>query len=281
MVSREELRTRLWPADTFVDFDHSLNAAVRRLRDAWRQWPKTRDFVETVARRGYCFLPPVSRMRPRLRLNFWFIRPGRPVCGGRLGGGGVAFGRTGWGLLLGRRGSVPSSPPPPIVERQVTANPTNIPSPKPRFRAMESTWHFPIARLLPAPDRYRETHPLALPKGSRPAGRLVPMERTSWRPWLPGPRRRLRCGRFTIGGSPRQLSQEGAKPGFADGPLIALLRGAPKSQELWLMRADENSRKIAATLAICFVLRCGLQAKANRIPARGVQAGNPGGRAPD
>jgi DNA-binding winged helix-turn-helix (wHTH) protein len=34
VVSREELRTHLWPADTFVDFDHSLNAAVRRLRDA-------------------------------------------------------------------------------------------------------------------------------------------------------------------------------------------------------------------------------------------------------
>ena len=34
VVSREELQTRLWPADTFVDFDHSLNAAVRRLRDA-------------------------------------------------------------------------------------------------------------------------------------------------------------------------------------------------------------------------------------------------------
>jgi len=36
VVSREELKRRLWPADTFVDFDHSLNAAIKRLRDALR-----------------------------------------------------------------------------------------------------------------------------------------------------------------------------------------------------------------------------------------------------
>ena len=37
VVTREELRSRLWPADTFVDFDHSLNAAIKRLRDASRR----------------------------------------------------------------------------------------------------------------------------------------------------------------------------------------------------------------------------------------------------
>jgi DNA-binding response OmpR family regulator len=36
VVTREELRGRLWPADTYVDFDHSLNAAVRRLHDSWK-----------------------------------------------------------------------------------------------------------------------------------------------------------------------------------------------------------------------------------------------------
>src|SRR3954463_5514677 len=60
VVTREELRNRLWPADTFVDFDHSLNAAIRRLRDALGDSAENPTFVETVARRGYRFLAPVS-----------------------------------------------------------------------------------------------------------------------------------------------------------------------------------------------------------------------------
>lgn len=60
VVSRDELRNRLWPADTFVDFDHSLNAAIRRLRDALGDSAENPTFVETVARRGYRFLAPVS-----------------------------------------------------------------------------------------------------------------------------------------------------------------------------------------------------------------------------
>jgi TolB-like protein/DNA-binding winged helix-turn-helix (wHTH) protein/tetratricopeptide (TPR) repeat protein len=60
VVSREELQKQLWPADTFVDFDHSLNAAIRRLRDALGDSAENPKFVETVARRGYRFLGPVS-----------------------------------------------------------------------------------------------------------------------------------------------------------------------------------------------------------------------------
>jgi TolB-like protein/DNA-binding winged helix-turn-helix (wHTH) protein len=56
LVSREELRCRLWPADTFVDFDHGLNAAVKRLRDALGDDPDSPRFVETVPRRGYRFI---------------------------------------------------------------------------------------------------------------------------------------------------------------------------------------------------------------------------------
>src|ERR1700694_2075286 len=51
LVTREELRSKLWPADTFVDFDHSLNAAIRRLRDALGDSADRPRFVETVARR--------------------------------------------------------------------------------------------------------------------------------------------------------------------------------------------------------------------------------------
>jgi DNA-binding winged helix-turn-helix (wHTH) protein/Tol biopolymer transport system component len=53
MVSREELRQRLWPGDTFVDFEHGLNAAVRRLRESLGDSADTPRYVETIPRRGY------------------------------------------------------------------------------------------------------------------------------------------------------------------------------------------------------------------------------------
>jgi cholera toxin transcriptional activator len=53
VVSREDLRARLWPADTFVDFDHSLNTAVNKLREALGDQASSPRFIETVARRGY------------------------------------------------------------------------------------------------------------------------------------------------------------------------------------------------------------------------------------
>ena len=60
LVTREELRSKLWPADTFVDFDHSLNAAIKRLRDALGESAERPIFVETVARRGYRFIGNVE-----------------------------------------------------------------------------------------------------------------------------------------------------------------------------------------------------------------------------
>ena len=61
VVTREELRNRLWPADTFVDVDHSLNAAIKRLRDALGESAETPVFVETLARRGYRFIGNIQR----------------------------------------------------------------------------------------------------------------------------------------------------------------------------------------------------------------------------
>ena len=60
LVTREELRSKLWPADTFVDFDHGLNAAVKRLRDVLGESADAPIFIETLARRGYRFVAPVS-----------------------------------------------------------------------------------------------------------------------------------------------------------------------------------------------------------------------------
>src|ERR1700746_646909 len=63
-VTREEVRTRRWAEGTYVDFDHSLNPAVRRLRDALADSAENPRFVETVARRGYRFLAPVNGPPP-------------------------------------------------------------------------------------------------------------------------------------------------------------------------------------------------------------------------
>src|SRR5262244_1715903 len=60
VVTREELRRKLWPSDTFVDFDHSLNAAIKRLRDVLGDAADTPIFIETLARRGYRFIAPID-----------------------------------------------------------------------------------------------------------------------------------------------------------------------------------------------------------------------------
>src|ERR1700676_4355961 len=60
LVSREELQKKLWPGDTFVDFEHSLNAAVKRLRAALNDSADQPRYIETLARRGYRFVAPVS-----------------------------------------------------------------------------------------------------------------------------------------------------------------------------------------------------------------------------
>ena len=61
LVTREELHRRLWPSDTFVDFEHGLNAAVKRLRGALGDSAESPQFVETLPRRGYRFVAPVER----------------------------------------------------------------------------------------------------------------------------------------------------------------------------------------------------------------------------
>ena len=60
VVTREDLQKRLWPNDTIVEFDHSINSAMRRLRDALGDTAEKPKYVETVARRGYRLLVAVE-----------------------------------------------------------------------------------------------------------------------------------------------------------------------------------------------------------------------------
>src|SRR5215831_10423356 len=64
VVTREELRQKLWASDTFVDFDHSLNTAINKVREALGDSAASPRFVETLARRGYRFIAPVQIPAP-------------------------------------------------------------------------------------------------------------------------------------------------------------------------------------------------------------------------
>ena len=60
VVTREELQQKLWASDTFVDFDHSLNTAINKVREALGDSASSPRYVETLARRGYRFIAPVQ-----------------------------------------------------------------------------------------------------------------------------------------------------------------------------------------------------------------------------
>ena len=78
VVTRDRIRERLWPAGTFVDFEHSLNAAVKRLRAALGDDAECPRFVETVPRRGYRFVACLTGEETRAR------RPPRAAGGAGL-----------------------------------------------------------------------------------------------------------------------------------------------------------------------------------------------------
>src|SRR6266852_3233055 len=60
VVTRDELRAQIWPDDTFVDFDNSLNTSVNKVREALADSADSPRFIETLPRRGYRFIAPVT-----------------------------------------------------------------------------------------------------------------------------------------------------------------------------------------------------------------------------
>lgn len=62
LLARSELKSRLWPADTYVDFDQGLNRAVAKLRDALDDPAEQPVYIQTIARKGYRFLAPVEKI---------------------------------------------------------------------------------------------------------------------------------------------------------------------------------------------------------------------------
>src|SRR5436305_1560767 len=62
VVTREEIRRKLWPPDTFVDFDQGLGASLRKLRQALGDDAETPRYIETIPKRGFRFVAPVERI---------------------------------------------------------------------------------------------------------------------------------------------------------------------------------------------------------------------------
>jgi cholera toxin transcriptional activator len=99
MVTREQLQQRLWPSDTFVDFDHSLNTAVNKLREALGDSAGNPRFVQTVARRGYRFIAPVELSEDEAS--------GRPDPAGEAGPAEKPGAASGQGAAMHRELEIP------------------------------------------------------------------------------------------------------------------------------------------------------------------------------
>src|SRR5438445_7207598 len=84
VVTREELRNQNWPADTFVDFDNSLNTAINKLREALGDSADNPRFIETLPRRGYRFIAPVTGVDGTTRGTATGVGAARPPRGRKI-----------------------------------------------------------------------------------------------------------------------------------------------------------------------------------------------------
>ena len=251
VVTRDELRNRLWPADTFVDFDHSLNAAIRRLRDALGDSAENPTFVETVARRGYRFLAPVSPTRTNGNLEIVASRdtesglrpkPRFPPLWAAAGAVAVILllGGIRLGLVLGQHH--PSvSPSSPIRVSQLTANPADdrvraaAISRDGKYLAFSDETGFYLRQIDTG-----ETHPVALPDA------LMAIAIS----WFPDSVHMVLAlttnGEWpslwkisAFGGNSRKLNDEGMFPAVSpDGKEVAFVTGRKTRQQVWLMDSD-------------------------------------------
>jgi DNA-binding winged helix-turn-helix (wHTH) protein len=252
MVSREELRSKLWPADTFVDFDHSLNAAIKRLRDALGESAETPIFVETVARRGYRFIAPVDGYSPPSaiaavpeRSTSSFLRPWVAIA--FLSALVIV-------VLLWTLWRYPSRRA-EVIERKLTTNSLE--------NSVTSAAISPDRKYLAYADnagiylkviRTGEAHPVPLPPNFSvrvddwfPDGSHLLVTRAEQ------PGKASLWGVSVFGGSPRQLADDASGGSLSpDGAHIAFRRGDLTydglwGREEWVMRSDGTDPvKVAA-----------------------------------
>ena len=267
LVTREELRDKLWPADTFVDFDHSLNAAIKRLRDALGESAERPIFVETIPRRGYRFIgnavvisPDISGRSTLDAENGFMPTLGLPKRAWHrwipnwrftiavLATIGVAGGTAAW-LLLRQK---PASALPkglPTLQR-LTTNPSqnrtiaSAISPEGKYLAYSDKGGVYLRLMTTG-----ELHVL-LPKISN-------VSSLTWFPdgsqllasWVTPPQKKQLWALSILGGSPRLMSDEGWAPSISpDGSQVVFLKSADFAEtghEIWVMRSNgADQRKL-------------------------------------
>jgi Tol biopolymer transport system component/DNA-binding winged helix-turn-helix (wHTH) protein len=257
VVTREELRTRLWPADTFVDFDRGLNAAIGRLREALGDSAENPRFVETLAKRGYRFIAPVAKAVPaNTEVAPTEVRPGDAPTDTQAHvakspywqGLAVAIASL-LAIVLGWWALRPRLPKPPLTERRLTANADDVPvtsgviSPDGRYLAYTDSTGFYLRQVDGG-----ETHAVPLPEG------FIALAES----WFPdsshlvvssaeSPNKSPGLWEISVmGGTPRMLSDEGSSASVSpDGSQIAFQKRSPTTREFWLMQANGGrARKV-------------------------------------
>src|SRR5712664_2845942 len=84
VVTRDELRAQIWPDDTFVDFDNSLNTSINKVREALADSADNPQFIETLPRRGYRFIAPVTGVDGTTRGTDTGVNAAAPTRGRKL-----------------------------------------------------------------------------------------------------------------------------------------------------------------------------------------------------
>ena len=262
VVTREQLCAALWPKDTFVDFEHGINTAVKKLRQALEDSAERPRFVETLPRTGYRFMIPVEWTNSRLGMSLLpnvvpiaqpetqvSSEPSPPKRGWKLK---VSLALAALGVIasafLVRRVMVGHSqePRPSFSQRRLTANPHDAPltsgviSPDGKYLAYSD----PTGLYLRQVDS-GETISVPLPK------ELDAMPES----WFPDSVH-LVVSHFddlekkppslwkvsVVGGTPRKLADTGLSARVSpDGSKIAFLKGQWDDEEIWLMDADKNT----------------------------------------
>jgi Tol biopolymer transport system component/DNA-binding winged helix-turn-helix (wHTH) protein len=260
LVSREELRKRLWAADTFVDFDHSLNTAIKRLRDALGDSADNPIFVETLSRRGYRFMAPLGGVANG-NWNGYATNNTAINNNGTVGTkAGAAIAVTGrwsarfiwWGAagLLATAGAVSAGwhaghhtvRPLQPREMRLTANSPDAP--------VEGGTISPDGKILLYTDKIG-LHVKDTTSGEIHHVNLPEEFKVTWATWypdqshvlvsaVPNAKERTSLWKLSLlGGAPQKLMDDGEMGRVSpDGKKVAFLRGEYSRREIWAMNAD-------------------------------------------
>jgi DNA-binding winged helix-turn-helix (wHTH) protein/Tol biopolymer transport system component len=255
VVSREELRKRLWPVDTFVDFDHSLNTAIKRLRDTLGDSADNPIFIETLSRRGYRFMAPIDghsngyfngngstaaqSVTPLATASKFSLRTALWALGGLV----ITTGAVSAGWHAGHSAMRPVQP----REIRLTTNSADAPVDGGTISASGRMLAYADHRGTYVKDTTSgETHEVKLPEGFA----------VNWASWYPDEGHLLvsavtdtkdKPGLWKIsllGGLPQKLVEDGEWGRVSpDGKQISFLRGEYIRREIWVMNVDGSEAR--------------------------------------